>query len=399
MLVIGEGFAYYVVNLFDAMPFFLRKVLQVFRLYKSPSRVYGLDILRAAAILFVMWAHGTLLLPQDWATYANMLSFDGVSIFFVLSGFLIGGILIKTVENNPANLKSLMNFWSRRWIRTLPNYFLILGLLVALFLVFNLPMETGALGKYFIFSQNLTTSHPAFYPEAWSLAVEEWFYLLIPLLVFGFKRFAGLSAKRSILLTAVLVILAVSIFRHYRFLHIDLHSFEQWDMFFRKQVFTRLDSIMYGVLAAYLNFYHTKAWNRHYLLMFVVGIMLHVFIRTMSVLGLNGFGVYFSNIVFAAGSIATALLLPFLSTIRSATGYVYKAITYISLSSYSLYLVNLSVVQVWLLNIPIISEQHFLIRYILFWLISLSLSLLIYKYFEIRITALREKFKISRKLY
>jgi hypothetical protein len=119
----------------------------------------------------------------------------------------------------------------------------------------------------------------------------------------------------------------------------------------------------------------------------------------MSVLGLNGFGVYFSNIVFAAGSIATALLLPFLSTIRSATGYVYKAITYISLSSYSLYLVNLSVVQVWLLNIPIISEQHFLIRYILFWLISLSLSLLIYKYFEIRITALREKFKISRKLY
>ena len=52
---------------------------------------------------------------------------NGVELFFVLSGFLIGGILIKTFQkDNSFGIKTISNFWIRRWFRTLPNYDLIL---------------------------------------------------------------------------------------------------------------------------------------------------------------------------------------------------------------------------------------------------------------------------------
>lgn len=65
----------------------LRKLL---RISISPNRIYGLDILRALAILFVVIGHGEYLMPYARYKYVNFLVFEGVSIFFVLSGFLIG---------------------------------------------------------------------------------------------------------------------------------------------------------------------------------------------------------------------------------------------------------------------------------------------------------------------
>ena len=65
-----------------------------------------------------------------YADFINHISIDGVSIFFVLSGFLIGGILIKVLETEPATFKTLFNFWIRRWFRTLPNYLFILLILI-----------------------------------------------------------------------------------------------------------------------------------------------------------------------------------------------------------------------------------------------------------------------------
>lgn len=95
----------------------------IFKLELNPNRVYGLDILRALAILFVIVGHGRHLLPDKLDIYHQVIVFDGVSIFFVLSGFLIGGILIKMLNNRKADKNLLFEFWSRRWFRTLPNYF------------------------------------------------------------------------------------------------------------------------------------------------------------------------------------------------------------------------------------------------------------------------------------
>ena len=59
----------------------------------SDKRIYGLDILRALAILFVVFAHSTSFVPKSLKIFYWHLQYDGVSVFFVLSGFLIGKIL------------------------------------------------------------------------------------------------------------------------------------------------------------------------------------------------------------------------------------------------------------------------------------------------------------------
>ncbi|KNB60135.1 acyltransferase family protein [Chryseobacterium sp. Hurlbut01] len=100
-----------------------------FKIEIQQNRIFGLDILRAAAILFVMITHTNNFMLRDIYFYAKMI-YDGVGIFFVLSGFLIGRILIIQLEEHQCNMKNLLHFWMKRWSRTLPNYFLFLFLLI-----------------------------------------------------------------------------------------------------------------------------------------------------------------------------------------------------------------------------------------------------------------------------
>ena len=132
------------------------------------KRIFGLDIVRAAAIFFVLHIHAGNFVPKQVAPFYNKFFYDGVGVFFVLSGFLIGGILIKQVEKYKFNFKSLLYFWVKRWSRTLPNYFLFLVILLMIeyFTVKNngypytnsMNITTGAINKYgdnfflFIFS-------------------------------------------------------------------------------------------------------------------------------------------------------------------------------------------------------------------------------------------------------
>ena len=98
------------------------------------NRIFGLDIMRTFAILAVMFGHSIFFLPTSIKDQLHAFVIDGVNIFFVLSGFLIGGILIRDFEKKKT-IKVLFNFWIRRWFRTLPNYFLILIVLKLSFLL------------------------------------------------------------------------------------------------------------------------------------------------------------------------------------------------------------------------------------------------------------------------
>jgi peptidoglycan/LPS O-acetylase OafA/YrhL len=162
----------------------MKKIKQIEQT-NTKSRIFGLDILRACAIMFVVVGHGKYLYPSTTPkiiskTISLIFGYDGVSIFFVLSGFLIGGILIKTLEKKRGEKKVLLNFWIRRWLRTLPPYFLILIILLILNLLFTEGFHFSKRFplNFFTFTQNLFYRHPNFFPEAWSLSIEEWFYLL-----------------------------------------------------------------------------------------------------------------------------------------------------------------------------------------------------------------------------
>ena len=96
---------------------------------KENSRIFGLDILRTIAVLLVLIAHTIPFISKsDLINTISLFSaINGVEIFFVISCFLIGTILIK-IHNQDliTSIHSVKMFWVRRWFRTLPNYYLML---------------------------------------------------------------------------------------------------------------------------------------------------------------------------------------------------------------------------------------------------------------------------------
>lgn len=370
---------------------------KLFKIDIDTSRIFGLDILRALAIMFVVIEHGSYLLPKKLRRISDFFVFDGVSIFFVLSGFLIGGILIKLIDKNGFNFSVLKTFWIRRWYRTLPNYFLILLILCILNFSFRNGFTLGSVYRYFIFSQNLFQIHPSFFPEAWSLTIEEWFYLIFPILIF-FTFLFKKSYKKSLLYVALIVIVFITAFRFYRFSHVDIKGISDWDLIFRKQVITRLDSLMFGVIGAYISYFYKSLWIKFKTPLLFVGILIFIASKFILPNFTSIIGVYNCVFSFTLISIGSLSVLPFLSELKTSSRLLFKPITYISLISYSMYLLNLSIVQFWIIgNIPWnkITDNGYLIvisNYSIYWLLVIGLSILIYKYFEIPMISLRERF-------
>lgn len=148
-----------------------------------------LDTLRWFAVLFVLiehWLHGT--------AFVSALSPGaiGVDVFFVLSGFLITGILLRyrdhDLKEGGGHLKSIKTFFVRRVLRIFPLYYLV----VIATTLFNdgiirdaFPWNMTYTTNFFIMQQGHWFS---LFGHWWSLAVEEQFYLLWPFIVLFFKR-------------------------------------------------------------------------------------------------------------------------------------------------------------------------------------------------------------------
>ena len=390
--------------------FFVRNILyhcvmkNLLKIGLDPGRIYGLDILRACAILFVVLAHGNPFLPIAAANVVNYFVFDGVSIFFVLSGFLIGGILIKILENTVASKKTLLDFWIRRWFRTLPAYFLVLTIVAVMSFLMAKSFDGSVVWKYYIFSQNLFTEHPLFFEEAWSLSIEEWFYLTVPTIIFSLIAFLKFTPRKSVLLTALFIILIVTGFRFFRYMTIPVNDAEQFNLIFRKQVSMRLDSLMYGVIGAYVSYYAKEKWLRAKKSLLIIGLLLFALSNYIASHVFELYGLYFSVFHCSVTSLATLSLLPFLSDYKKGAGFFYRAITYISLISYSLYLLNLSLIGNFVYKFPIerfISDGNVVsvVKYIMYWVLNIVFSALLYKYFEVPMTKLRDNKTIKKFLY
>jgi peptidoglycan/LPS O-acetylase OafA/YrhL len=131
-----------------------------------------------------------------WLIKLGRLSWSGVDLFFVLSGFLIGGILLDAVDS-PHYFKT---FYIRRAYRILPLYSVLLALAVI--------VERGAswLPRYVLLLQNFWMAWTGVFgvyalSVTWSLAIEEQFYLTLPPLI----RFTSRKALTKIMIGAVLL--------------------------------------------------------------------------------------------------------------------------------------------------------------------------------------------------
>lgn len=145
---------------------------------KKLDFLINLEGLRAFAVISVMISH--------WinTSYLFKIPFGhaGVQVFFVLSGFLITRILLHERAQNKKLNKSLKTFYIRRTLRIFPLYYLVLALLIAL----NVgEIRSGALWHLTYTSNfyNLAQQGWQFPSHFWSLAVEEQFYLVWPLII------------------------------------------------------------------------------------------------------------------------------------------------------------------------------------------------------------------------
>ena len=352
------------------------------------SRVYGLDVFRAIAILIVVMGHGGLISGNLFDSFPSFPLIDGVELFFVLSGFLIGSILIKTLENEKKiNLSSLINFWKRRWFRTLPNYYLILfvNLLLVKYEFINGDIQKFSY-KFLFFLQNFSEGFVDFFWESWSLSIEEWFYIVLPIFILIFNSF--LSRKNTLLSAIILLIIFPLL---YRISNSDMNVDGFWlDVHFRKVVLTRMDAIIYGVLAAYIKFYHASFFQRNRNWMFILGLII-IYINIYVPKEPNDF--YTKTFSYSITSLGAALLLAKADSIKKFKyNVIGKSVTFISVISYSMYLVNLALVaQVIEKNFPPQTKLENAYMYIVYWLATILVSTIIYKFYEKPITGLRDK--------
>ena len=363
------------------------------------NRIFGLDVLRAYAILSVVYAHSYSLtnkvIPLN---IFSLPSFDGVTIFFVLSGFLIGRILLKMLIEDSINKKSIFIFWIRRWFRTIPSYLLILVTLIVIN-YFSGIKQSSELIKYFVFSQNIAWPHPDFFPEAWSLAVEEWFYLLIPIPIYFTIKQLKVNRHKATLFWVAAIILCVTAFRFYRAYYEGYSTIADWDSSLRKQVVTRLDSLMFGVLGAYLSLYAKRVWEKYANVSFVAGASFFVLAKLYLFSTQSMF--YINYFALSLNAVFTLMLLPKLSIFRRHDDWIARCVTNVSLIAYSIYLLHLSIIQGLVLPTLMamlvkfnahINQYFVIVQYFLYWLITLLLSALLYYYFERPITAVRDKY-------
>jgi peptidoglycan/LPS O-acetylase OafA/YrhL len=160
------------------------------------SRMPELDTLRGVAVLLVLFFHGFYFIagaarfhgPIRWFVLATDAGWTGVNLFFVLSGFLITGILLDS-RNEPGYYRG---FYLRRALRILPAYygFLLLLLLATRTGMVSRSASWGFLGLSLVYLSNVTNllGVPMQYGALWSLAVEEHFYLLWPAAVRNLSR-------------------------------------------------------------------------------------------------------------------------------------------------------------------------------------------------------------------
>lgn len=150
--------------------------------HASPQKIASLDHLRAFAIFFVFYYHYRIFPHPGWLDTPARFGWTGVDLFFALSGYLIAGQLFREVADK--GTVKLKPFYIKRFFRIVPPYLLVLALYVFL-PVFREKEMLPPVWKFLTFTQNfgLNLKTQGTFSHAWSLCVEEQFYILFPCLL------------------------------------------------------------------------------------------------------------------------------------------------------------------------------------------------------------------------
>lgn len=223
------------------------------------TRLSGLDTLRATAIILVFMAHFTWLTGQSPFGPFGKMGGMGVDLFFALSGYLIGHQIFSDLKRQNFSLKI---FYARRVLRTLPNYFFVL----ALYLLFPFIREkpfTVPVWHFLTFTQNFVDGGPHAFSHAWSLCIEEQFYLFLPLILlflFNKKLFRLGAWIVTFILISEIIIRGIIWLLYLR--HAGENIGQLYSRLIYAPTFSRLDSLVIGVSLAGLKIYRNAFWEK-----------------------------------------------------------------------------------------------------------------------------------------
>ena len=226
--------------------------------FQDRERQPGLDLLRALAIIVVVIYHAALFgfkLPGR----VDRFGWIGVDLFFVLSGYLIGGQLLAPLARDQR--MNLGRFFARRALRIMPAYFVVLAIYFLLPSWREYSEMSQPLWKFVLSIQNIALHGGTAFSHAWSLAVEDQFYLALPfLLLFLYRRLSS-----AVIVPCLLVVggIALRAFLAAQNPSIDggvsFRGFQAWIYY---PTWTRLDPLVFGVALAAIEKFRPQWWRR-----------------------------------------------------------------------------------------------------------------------------------------
>ena len=371
----------------------------------SAKRFFGLDFLRALSISLLLFSHSSWIYNSSGilGKMQDASGFLGVELFIVLSGFLIGGLLYKQFLHENYTIKDAGLFVTRRLMRVLPSYYLVILIITIIYLLFG--FSVSEVWKYPLMIQNFSSPIPAFFPESWSLPVKEMGYIFVVILLLVVSKTFIKASKQVLFLTVVIGLIA---FNFLLKLYYDIHSanlqLRIWSFTVRSVVIYRIDSVLIGVLFGYFYHNYKEFIMSKRKLFLAVGLLLFLILFLCIVvfkLRLTNASWFWNILCLPLVSTAICLFIPFLLNWKSPSQTIGNGITFICNIAYSIYLLHYSVV-LFLLKYFIDTKDFRLWQLNLFAILYLSitvgLSYLFYTYFEKPINQFRAKnFKLNDK--
>jgi peptidoglycan/LPS O-acetylase OafA/YrhL len=309
------------------------------------DRMFGLDVCRTIAILTVVIGH----MLQHSSPHPLLSSFGfvglfGVDLFFCLSGFLIGRILLQQSARWPLEKEAgILRFWYRRWMRTLPLYFFFF--IISIKYDWRGSTTVSSQLSYLFFSQNLAWPMTDFFRLSWSLSVEEWFYFSFPLMLLCLIGF-GKNPRSAAAVTVGCYLLIPPLMRVALPGH--PYNFQNIDQGIRQVVMFRMDSIGFGVLIAFIH-----QWNKTLFMqlsklwwLFLPLVIVCMICTKRGYFGLSEYKMVVS-LYFSVSAFAFAGLIPFFAGLTpSRFKFLNRFVKYTSLVSYSMYLGHIFAVMI-----------------------------------------------------
>lgn len=230
-------------------------------LTSGAPRNRGLDTLRAIAILLVFMYHYMVFVSREPTFgWLSVIGWVGVDLFFVLSGYLIANQVFRGwIKNEPLHVGA---FYARRALRTWPAFWVVLAA------YFLLPDLLGGktpppLWRFLTFTQNILLQPGTAFSHAWSLCIEEQFYLVLPLVLIAARKWGTRRTQAWLLLGGLMA--TVMVIRGVLWSKFGREDFGEIGRYYPSvyySTWSRFDEFLPGVAVALLKHGHPDAWAR-----------------------------------------------------------------------------------------------------------------------------------------